>query len=78
MQLKSIRTHPEILRPAIEYFQSKWADEDTSTIYEDCLTHAMQTESPLPQWFLLYDGEQIIGCAVLITNDFISRMDLYP
>lgn len=78
MKLISIREYPEFKDRAIRYFQSKWATEQSMMVYENCITHCMNTSNPLPQWYLLIDNDKVIGCAGLITNDFISRMDLYP
>ncbi|MNC41279.1 N-acetylglutamate synthase [compost metagenome] len=47
-------------------------------MYEDAITRCIGAVNPLPQWYLLMDNEQILGCAGLITNDFISRGELYP
>lgn len=63
---------------AISYFQKVWANPDTTDVYSDCITHSLDSAMPLPRWYLLLDGSDIAGCAGLITNDFISRMDLYP
>ena len=75
MKLISVKENPECKDRAIRYFQSKWATEQSMMVYEDCITHCITTSNPLPQWYLLMDEDKIIGCAGLITNDFISRMD---
>lgn len=78
MHIISLRKHPEYLSRAIDYFQDKWATPESRIMYEDCLTHCIGAAAPLPQWYLLLDDVQIAGCAGLITNDFISRGELYP
>ncbi|HAM62246.1 MAG: GNAT family N-acetyltransferase [Firmicutes bacterium GWF2_51_9] len=74
----SLRQDASILREAIQYIASKWANPQNRQVYVDCLTHTSNAKNPLPQWYLLMEEDRIIGCAGLITNDFISRMDLYP
>lgn len=76
MRIISVREHPEYADVAIDYFSSKW--QVPRIIYEDSIRHAITTPNPLPQWYLLEKDDKIIGSAGLITNDFISRMDLYP
>jgi N-acetylglutamate synthase-like GNAT family acetyltransferase len=77
MRIISVRENPEYKNKAIEYFQRSWPGV-MPKIYEDCINHSVSATNPLPQWYLLEKGNEIIGCAGLITNDFISRMDLYP
>lgn len=77
MKVISIRDNPEYKEIAIRYLQQSWP-EAWAVIYEDCVEHCLDAENPLPQWYLLKKDYDIIGCAGLVTNDFISRMDLYP
>ena len=78
MTVINIRKQPEYMERGIVYIQSKWANRKNKMVYADCITHSIDAKSPLPIWYLLLDGNEIIGCAGLITNDFISRMDLAP
>ena len=76
MKILSVKESPEIKDKAVDYISSKW--DVSRIIYDDSITHCITTPNPLPQWYLLEKNNEIIGCAGLITNDFISRMDLYP
>ncbi|KMN92382.1 MULTISPECIES: GNAT family N-acetyltransferase [Priestia] len=78
MQIINVREHVEYQDKAIQYIQNKWANENTLKLYEDCITHSLKTNNSLPIWYLLENRGEIIGCAGLISNDFISRMDLWP
>ena len=78
MTVVNIRKQPAYMERGIAYIQSKWASEGNKMVYTDCITHSIGAESPIPIWYLLMDGDEIAGCAGLISNDFISRMDLCP
>ena len=77
MNIISLRQQPEFEDLAIDYFIEKWPSVRPE-IYQDSLHHSLTAKDFLPQWYLLQNEEKIIGCAGLITNDFISRGDLYP
>ena len=72
MRIVSIREHPEYKDIAISYFQKAWPFLDP-IIYDDAIRYSINARDTLPQWYLLEKDDVIIGCAGLITNDFISR-----
>ena len=78
MDMISVRQAPELAPRAIAYFQRHWATAETLMMYEDAINRSLGAANPLPQWYLLMENDQILGCAGLITNDFISRGELYP
>lgn len=78
MRIISLREQPASYEIILKYIQSKWANDQSQKVYEDCLSHTIGAETMIPQWYVLEKSDEIIGCIGLITNDFISRMDLYP
>jgi GNAT superfamily N-acetyltransferase len=77
MKIVSVRENSEYKAKAIQYLQRSWPSV-LPVIYEDCISNAIHAPQSLPQWYLLEKDDELIGCAGLIPNDFISRMDLYP
>ena len=78
MNILSIRENPIHVNEAITYFQKHWANEKSMMVYDDCIRNCINAKASLPQWYLLMNDDTTIGCTGLITNDFISRMDLFP
>lgn len=75
-EIVSLRQNPAQLERFVAYFSCHWGN---AAVYRDCMAAGLDSNSPLPQWYLLENFTRgIIGCAGLITNDFISRMDLWP
>ncbi len=60
----------------IEYISKVWGTDNNIMLYRDCIEHSL--EGILPDWYLLYEDNEIVGCAGVVPNDFISRMDLSP
>jgi GNAT superfamily N-acetyltransferase len=76
LKIIGIRDNTEYLETGIDYFSTKWKID--RKIYADSISNSITTENPLPRWYLLLKENEIIGSYGLITNDFISRQDLYP
>jgi GNAT superfamily N-acetyltransferase len=75
-QIIDLRDYPNLLKEAIEYVAQRWGLH--RRIFEECITSSMTTTSPLPRWYLLINGDEIIGSYSLMNNDFVSRQDLWP
>ena len=76
IKIIGIREHPQYLEKGIDYFAQKWNID--RRIYADCISNSITTYSPIPRWYLMLKDDEIIGGFGLITNDFISRQDLFP
>lgn len=76
IKIIGIRENKEYKENGIDYFSQNWYVD--RRIYDDCITNSIITNSPLPRWYLMLNEDIIIGSYGLITNDFISRQDLFP
>ena len=71
----SVRDHEDKINTFVGYFQKIWANETSMMVYEDAITHAHKTESPLPQWYLLSHNEDIVGDRHGKANILLGQQD---
>lgn len=72
----NLQERPALRRQAAEWFHRKWgipAKEYLSSM-DECLAGG----SAVPQWYVVLQGNEIIGGAGIIANDFHERKDLTP
>ena len=75
----NIHDYSQGIEAAAAYIHSKWGSKENYPFYLDAIKHSSTTEqNKIPQFYLMLENNQPIGCAALLTNDLISRQDLYP
>ncbi|EKD52449.1 MAG: GCN5-related N-acetyltransferase [uncultured bacterium] len=77
-QIINMTDHLGGVEVGINYYHSKWGNEKNYRYLHDAITHSTNAQTGLPRFYLLMKGAEIVGCYGLVTNDFISRHDLYP
>ncbi len=78
VEIVNAREYQGGLDKAVDYIHGVWGSDNNYPYYSDAIYHSSLAEKHLPMFFLLLKNNEIIGCSALITNDFISRHDLYP
>ena len=77
-RIVNVLDHPGGLEPAVAYIHRQWGNEGNHAFYFDCARHSSRGPSGLPRFYVLMEGQAIIGCCALLVNDLISRQDLWP
>lgn len=71
-----INEHPELIEKAAAWFHQKWKMPEKA--YLDSMNESLSSPLPYPNWYIIMEGENIIGGLGVIENDFHDRHDLYP
>lgn len=78
MEIVRLHSSSDQLEEGIQFFWKCWGSESNFSFYQDCILHSLQDANTLPNFYLLLDQEKIVGSYALLTNDIISRQDLFP
>lgn len=76
MRVVSVKTYPELLETAAQWFHEKW--HVSLEAYRESMTESL-SDTAVPQWYIvLNDESEIIAGVGVIENDFHKRKDLAP
>lgn len=78
MEIVELSARPDLLNPAVEYFWKCWGSDSNFKFYQDCILHSVNKEKTLPKFYVVLQEDEMIASYALLTNDIISRQDLYP
>lgn len=59
-----------------QWFHEKWGIPLDA--YLESMEECLESNNPVPQWYVAVDGDRIIGGMGVIENDFHKRHDLTP
>ena len=77
-EIVNVKEYSEGIERAVKYIHGVWGKADNYMYYCDAIVHSSNSTTSIPRFYLLLRDGEIIGCYGLVTNDFISRHDLYP
>lgn len=78
MEIIEISRRKDLLDKAVEYFWRCWGNENNFKFYQNCIQNSLDANVPLPKFYIVLENNEIIASYALLTNDIISRQDLYP
>ena len=76
LTIVKLNQHQNMLEQMAQWFSEKW--RIPLQAYRDSMQESLQTESAVPGWYVMMDGERIVGGLGIIENDFHDRKDLTP
>ena len=78
MNIIEISERTDLIDKAVDYFWKCWGNDNNFQFYRDCIVNSLDKKKSLPKFYILLKDEEIIASYALLTNDIISRQDLYP
>lgn len=77
MEIIGLHEKPDLFSFYHDLFLKEWGTKDYRSFYMDCIQHALNPDT-LPTFYLGFEEDQPIGRYALLTNDLVSRQDLWP